>query len=78
MSAHKPELDDLTPAETRVVCEQLLYTMDSVQRVRLRRMYPGLYAKIEPVHGKLDSEQELGSEQAEYEVKKLTQQGELE
>jgi len=72
MSAHKPQLDEMTPAEIRVVCEQLLYTMDSDQRVKLRRMYPGLYAKIEPVHGKLvDS-------QSEYEMKRLTSQGELE
>jgi len=54
MSTHKPALDELTPAEIRVVCEQLLYTMPVEQRVKLRETYPGLYAKVEPVHGKLN------------------------
>ena len=56
MSIHKAELDNLTPAEIRVVCERLLATMDFEQRCQLREYIPGLYAKIEPVHGKLDRE----------------------
>lgn len=48
MSAHKPELDQFTPAEIRVVCEQLLYTMDSEQRKKFMQKYPGLYLKLYP------------------------------
>jgi hypothetical protein len=48
MSAHKPELDQFTPAEIRVVCEQLLYTMDSEQRVKFMQTHPGLYLKLYP------------------------------
>jgi hypothetical protein len=48
VNAHKPQLDEMTPAEIRVICEQLLYTMDIEQRIKFRETYPGLYAKIEP------------------------------
>ena len=43
---HKPELDELTPAQIRVVCEQLLYTMDSTQRFKFATELPGLYKKL--------------------------------
>lgn len=48
MNAHKPELDELTPAEIRVICEQLLYTMDIEQRIKFKAAYPGLYEKACP------------------------------
>jgi len=48
VNAHKPQLDEMTPAEIRVICEQLLYTMDIEQRIKFLETYPGLYAKIEP------------------------------
>jgi hypothetical protein len=48
ISAHKPQLDEMTPAEIRVVCEQLLFTMDIEQRTKFREAYPGLYEKTQP------------------------------
>jgi hypothetical protein len=47
-NAHKPELDQLSPAQIRVVCEQLLYTMDADQRGKLMETFPGLYLLIYP------------------------------
>ena len=46
MNAHKPQLDQMTPTEIRVICEQLLYTMDIEQRTKLKNTYPGLYQKL--------------------------------
>lgn len=46
--AHKPELDQLSPAQIRVVCEQLLYTMDHNQRSKFMVTFPGLYILIFP------------------------------
>lgn len=48
MSAHRPELDQFTPAEIRVVCEHLLYTMNSEQRAKFMQTHPGLYLKLCP------------------------------
>jgi hypothetical protein len=48
MNAHKPQLDQMTPAEIRVICEYLLYTMDIEQRTKLKNTYPGLYQKLYP------------------------------
>lgn len=47
-NAHKPELDQLSPAQIRVVCEQLLYTMDHEQRSKFMATFPGLYLLIFP------------------------------
>ena len=41
--AHRPELDDMTPAMIRVLCEELLYTMDSEQRRKIANKIPGIY-----------------------------------
>jgi len=45
---HKPELDELTPAEMRVIAEYLLYTMEIPQRRKFSLEYPGLYKKVYP------------------------------
>lgn len=47
-AAHRPEMDYLTPAQTRVVCEQLLYTMDIEQRGKFKATFPGLYRLLYP------------------------------
>ena len=44
--AHKPELDNLTPAQTRVLCEELFYTMDCEQRFKIAVKLPGLYQMV--------------------------------
>ena len=49
-NAHKPELDKMSPAQIRVVCEQLLYTMDTDQRHKFMATFPGLYCLIFPGH----------------------------
>jgi len=49
--AHKPEMDQLSPAQIRVVCEQLLYTMDTEQRRKLMGTFPGLYLMLYPGSG---------------------------
>ena len=46
--AHKPELDEMTPAMIRVVAEFLLYTMDIEQRTKLIAELPGIYKLIYP------------------------------
>lgn len=46
--AHKKSLDDLSPAQIRVVCEHLLYTMKTDQRRDLMATFPGLYLLIFP------------------------------
>lgn len=46
--AHKPELDNMSPAQIRVVCEQLLNTMDTDQRGKLMQAFPGLYLQLYP------------------------------
>lgn len=48
MSGHQPELDNFTPAQIRVVCEQLLFTMDYAQREKFMATFPGLYVKLYP------------------------------
>lgn len=45
---HKSALDHLSPAEIRVVCEQLLYTMGPEQRAKLMSTYPGIYCHLYP------------------------------
>lgn len=50
-NAHKPELDNMTPAQIRVVCEQLLYTMDYEQRHKFMGTFPGLYLMLYPDSG---------------------------
>jgi len=47
--AHKPELDEITPAMIRVVAEFLLYTMHIEQRTKLIAELPGIYKLIYPV-----------------------------
>jgi hypothetical protein len=53
--AHTPEMDSMSPAMIRVVCEHLLYTMEYQQRKRFRECFPGLYYMLfpdtEPVSG---------------------------
>lgn len=44
--AHKPELDNLTTAQIRVLCEELLYTMDYEQRAKISSKFPGLYLMV--------------------------------
>lgn len=46
--AHRPSLDHMTPAQIRVVCEELLYTMEQEQRVAFMKTFPGLYALVFP------------------------------
>lgn len=46
MGPHLKTLDDCTPAQIRVVCEQLLYTMDQNQRHSFALAMPGLYQKL--------------------------------
>lgn len=46
VNAHKPSLDNLTPAQIRVVAEQLLYTMDHVQRLKFKSSFPGIYRLV--------------------------------
>jgi len=48
MSAHKPEMDKMTPAQIRALCEELLYTMDIEQREKIKATLPGLYAMVFP------------------------------
>lgn len=60
MSAHKPEMDKLTPAEMRVLAEYLIYTMEIGQRRKLRKTYPGLYEKICPAAKRFTSVLEAG------------------
>jgi hypothetical protein len=48
MSAHKPQLDEMTPAQIRVLCEELLYTMDAEQRLKVKAKLPGIYAMVYP------------------------------
>ena len=43
---HKPELDDMTPAQIRVLCEELLYTMDCTQRIKVAKVIPGIYKMV--------------------------------
>jgi hypothetical protein len=45
--AHKPALDKMSPAQIRVVCEHLLYTMETKQRESLMKAFPGLYLMLE-------------------------------
>lgn len=54
--AHKPELDKLSPAQIRVVCEQLLYTMKTDERRNLMATFPGLYVLIFPGSEKATAE----------------------
>ncbi len=49
---HRPELDNLSPAQQRVVLERLLMTMLSEQRQDLIAKHPGLYAMIFPEYKK--------------------------
>lgn len=44
--AHKPELDNMTPAMIRVLCEELLYTMDCDQRRKIAKKIPGIYKMV--------------------------------
>lgn len=44
--AHKPELDNMTPAMIRVLCEELLYTMDCDQRWKIAKKIPGIYKMV--------------------------------
>lgn len=44
--AHKPELDNMTPAMIRVLCEELLYTMDCDQRQKVAKKIPGIYKMV--------------------------------
>jgi hypothetical protein len=46
--AHHPELDSMSPAQIRVVCEHLLYTMEISQRRKLMAAFPGLYKNLFP------------------------------
>ena len=43
---HKAELDDFTPSEIRVLCEELLYTMEIEQRRKIMVRHPGLYMRL--------------------------------
>ena len=45
---HRPELDEFTPAETRVLLEQMLYTMEQTQRAKLKAAHPAMYERIYP------------------------------
>jgi hypothetical protein len=45
---HRPELDDFTPAEMRVLLEQMLYTMEHGQREKLKAAHPAMYERIYP------------------------------
>lgn len=44
--AHRPELDNMTPAMIRVLCEELLYTMDYEQRRKIATKLPGIYKMV--------------------------------
>lgn len=48
IGAHKPELDNMTPAQIRVLCEELLYTMDAEQRLKVKAKLPGIYGMVYP------------------------------
>lgn len=48
MSRHRPELDNFTPAEIRVLAEHLLYTMGPEARGTLMEAYPTLYIRLFP------------------------------
>lgn len=43
---HQPQLDEFTPAEIRVLCEELLYTMEIEQRQKIMARHPGLYVRL--------------------------------
>jgi len=43
---HKPELDEMSPSQIRVLCEQLLYTMDIEQRIKVSTEIPGIYKMV--------------------------------
>jgi len=47
-NAHKPELDNMSPAQIRVLCEELLYTMDTEQRRKIMGRLPGIYHMAYP------------------------------
>ena len=46
--AHRPTLDNLSPAQMRVVLEELLFTMETKQREDFMGTFPGLYKMIFP------------------------------
>ena len=46
--AHRPSLDNMSPAQIRVVCEHFLFTMEFKARNDLMETYPGLYRQIYP------------------------------
>lgn len=46
--SHKKSLDNMTPAQIRVILEHLLYTMPIEQRRDLMETFPGLYKMIYP------------------------------
>jgi hypothetical protein len=48
--AHKPSLDAMSNAQIRVVCEHLLFTMQTEQRRDLIEAFPGLYKMVFPDH----------------------------
>jgi len=54
---HKPELDDMTTAQMRVVLEFLLFNMGCDLRGKLMGSLPGLYLRIFPgvPYGSMDS-----------------------
>lgn len=45
-TAHKPELDDFTPAMIRTLAEFLLYTMSMDQRHKLIQELPEFYRRL--------------------------------
>jgi hypothetical protein len=47
-NAHHPELDNMSPAQIRVLCEELLYTMDTEQRRKIMGRLPGIYHMAYP------------------------------
>jgi len=49
--AHHPAMDSMSPAQIRVVCEHLLYTMEIGQRRKLMAAFPGLYKTLFPDSG---------------------------
>ena len=44
--SHYPSLDDMTPAQIRVVCELLLYVANIEQRLKFRDTFTWLYQMV--------------------------------
>ena len=48
------DLDSLSSSERDVIIDALLYSMDSIQRAKLKTTYPGICSRLFPNHKNQD------------------------